>query len=97
MFGYKLIKNEEIENLKLEIENQIENLKNDLDNDLDNVVDIVESQMNLIDNLLAKIDEHESIIANLTKQTKVKIDNNEDKPVKKVRRKNTKKNTKKEE
>ena len=96
MFGYKLIKNEEIENLKLEIENQIENLKNDLDNDLDNVVDIVESQMNLIDNLLAKIDEHESIIANLTKQTKVKTDNNEDKPVKKVRRKSIKKNKKEE-
>ena len=82
MFGYKLIKNEEIENLKY---------------NLDNVVEIVESQMGLIDELNAKINEHESIIANLTKQTKVKIDNNEDKPVKKVRRKNTKKNTKKEE
>lgn len=81
MFGYKLIKNEEIENLKC---------------NLYNVMEIVESQMDLIDNLLAKIDEHESIIANLTKQTNVKTGNNEDKPVKKVRRTSTKK-TKKEE
>lgn len=81
MFGYKLIKNEEIENLKY---------------NLDNIMDIVESQMDLIDELHAKISEHEGIIYNLTKQTKVKTDNNEDKPVKKVRRKSTKK-TKKEE
>lgn len=81
MFGYKLIKNEEIENLKY---------------NLDNVVDIVEAQMEMIDELNAKINEHESIISNLTKQTKEKTDNNEDKPVKKVRRKSTKK-TKKEE
>lgn len=81
MFGYKLIKNEEIENLKY---------------NLDNVVDIVESHMELIDELNAKINEHESIISNLTKQIKEKTDNNEDKPVKKVRRKSTKK-TKKEE
>ena len=82
MFGYKLIKNVEIENLKLELENAKET---------------VNTQSVQIDELICKVKELEYFISKFTKTTNVNSDNKEDKPVKKVRRKNTKKNTKKEE
>lgn len=82
MFGYKIIKEVEIENLK-------DNLAHA------NVV--IADQTKHIAELLNKIKEQDSIIANLTELTKVKEETVEEKPVKKVRRKSTKKTTKKEE
>lgn len=86
MFGYRLIKNEEIENLKLQLASAYEE---------------VVTQANKIEALENKIKEYEKIVNNFTKSTKVKNDNKteskEEKPVKKVRRKYTKKTTKKEE
>ena len=82
MFGYKLIKNVEIENLKDELAHA-------------NVV--IADQTKRIAELLATIDEQKVVIANLTEVTTVKNEKTEDKPVKKVRRNSTKKTTKKEE
>lgn len=82
MFGYRLIKNVEIEHLK-------DNLAHA------NVV--IADQTKHIAELLDKLKERDAIIANLTELTKVKEEAVEEKPVKKVRRKSTKKTTKKEE
>ncbi len=82
MFGYRLIKNVEIEHLK-------DNLAHA------NVV--IADQTKHIAELLDKIKERDAIIANLTELTKVKEEVVEEKPVKKVRRKSSKKTTKKEE
>ena len=82
MFGYRLIKDKEIEDLKSELVAAKETIA---------------TQSNQIDELVYKVDELESIISKFNKTTNAKSENKEDKPVKKVRRKNTKKNTKKEE
>lgn len=82
MFGYKIIKEVEIENLKDELAHA-------------NVV--IADQTKHIAELLDKIKEQDAIIANLTELTKVKEEIVEEKPVKKVRRKSSKKTTKKEE
>ena len=82
MFGYKLIKNVEIENLKDELAHA-------------NVV--IADQTKRIAELLATIDEQKVVIANLTEATTVKNETVEEKPVQKVRRRSTKKTTKKEE
>ena len=85
MFGYRLIKNVEIENLK-------SNLKE--------ANFVISENEKKIAELIKKINEQEKVIANLTTPTVVKTNNKEEKsekPVKKVRRKYTKKNTKKEE
>ena len=82
MFGYRLIKNVEIESLKDELAHA-------------NVV--IADQTTHIAELLDKLKERDVIIANLTELTKVKEETVEEKPVKKVRRKTTKKTTKKEE
>lgn len=86
MFGYKLIKEVDIENLMRQLADSNEE---------------VASQANKIVELNNKIKEYKKIIANLTKPTTVKNDNKteikEEKPVKKVKRKYTKKNTKKED
>ena len=82
MFGYRIIKEVEIENLK-------DNLAHA------NVV--IADQTKHIAELLDKIKERDAIIANLTELAKVKEETVEEKPVKKVRRKSTKKTTKKEE
>ena len=82
MFGYRLIKEVEIEKLQKNLEEYNK---------------IVEAQRSLIAELESKVKEQETTIANLTKPKKVKKDNSvqEDKPVKKVRR-SAKKTTKKE-
>ena len=82
MFGYRLIKNVEIEHLK---------------DDLAHANVVIADQTKHIAELLNKIKEQDSIIANLTELTKVKEEVVEEKPVKKVRRKSTKKTIKKEE
>jgi hypothetical protein len=86
MFGYKLIKEDEIENLKSQLADANE--------------DVV-AQAKKIAELNNKIKEYEKTIANLTKHENVKsekkVESKEEKPVKKVRRKYTKKNNKKEE
>ena len=82
MFGYRLIKDKEVENLKSELVAAKETIA---------------TQSNQIDELMLKVGELESIISKFNKTTNVKSENKEDKPVKKVRRKSTKKNTKKEE
>ena len=85
MFGYKLIREVEIENLK----KQVSDIKT-----------IANTQANRIVELEKTVKEQESVIANLTNATKVNSEVNEEKiekPVKKVRRKSSKKNTKKEE
>lgn len=82
MFGYRLIKNVEFEHLK---------------DDLAHANVVIADQTKHIAELLNKIKEQDSIIANLTELTKVKEEVVEEKPVKKVRRKSTKKTTKKEE
>ena len=82
MFGYKLIKEVEIEKLQ---------------KDLEEYNKIVEAQRSLIAELESKVKEQETTIANLTKPKRVKKDSaQEEKPVKKVRR-NSKKTTKKED
>ena len=82
MFGYRLIKEVEIEKLQKNLEEYNK---------------IIEAQRSLISELEIKVKEQETTIANLNKPKKVKKDNvQEEKPVKKVRR-NTKKTTKKEE
>jgi endoglucanase Acf2 len=83
MFGYRLIKNVEIENLK-------SNLKEA------NFV-IAENEKKIAE-LIEKINNQEKIIVKLTETSNGESNSVEEKPVKKkVRRKNTKKNTKKEE
>jgi 23S rRNA C2498 (ribose-2'-O)-methylase RlmM len=82
MFGYRLIKNVEIDHLK---------------DDLAHANVVIADQTKHIAELLDKIKEQDAIIANLTELTKVKEEVVEEKPVKKVRRKSTKKTTKKEE
>lgn len=80
MFGYKLIKKSEIDNLKLELEESKM---------------IIDEQNDCIVELLEKIKEQKTIIANLTELSKIEKEANEEKPIKKVRRK--KKTTKIEE
>jgi hypothetical protein len=107
MFGYRLIKNEEIEVLN---------------NKLEDAIKLINEQKDKIIEFDNKNKEYKKTIANLTKPTTVKngskeekpvktenaknenkeenpvkTENKEEKPVKKVRRKYTKKNTKKEE
>lgn len=84
MFGYRIIKNVEFETLKAMLK----------DADL-----MIEEKKSKIVELLEKINEQEKVIAKLTTSTVVKTNKEEksEKPVKKVRRKYTKKNTKKEE
>ena len=82
MFGYRLIKNVEIDHLK---------------DDLAHANVVIADQTKHIAELINKIKEQDSIIANLTELTKVKEEVVEEKPVKKVRRKSSKKTTKKEE
>ena len=82
MFGYRLIKNVEIDHLK---------------DDLAHANVVIADQTKHIAELINKIKEQDAIIANLTELTKVKEEVVEEKPVKKVRRKSTKKTTKKEE
>ena len=82
MFGYKIIKEVEIENLK-------DNLAHA------NVV--IADQTKHIADLLNKIAELEKVVADLNESKTVKVESTEEKPVKKVRRKSTKKTTKKEE
>lgn len=81
MFGYRLIKNEEIENLKSELVDAKEK---------------VAEQSRHIAKLLTTIKEQDSIIANLTLVTKDDSDITEEKPIKKVRRKNSKRTVKKD-
>ena len=82
MFGYKLIKTVEIDALR---------------NNLADAKEIMRSQALQIYELNNKIKELEDKIANLTAPAKVKSETVEEKPVKKVRRKSSKKTTKKEE
>jgi hypothetical protein len=82
MFGFRLIKTVEIETLR---------------NNLAKSKEIMSSQATQIVELNDKIKALESDIANLTALANVKNEGVEEKPVKKVRRKSTKKNTKKEE
>ena len=90
MFGYKLIKNVEIENLKLELVNAKKTVGRQ-------TIQIDELN-NKVNELVKKINEQEKLIGKLTETSNVETNSVEEKPVKKkVRRKNTKKNTKKEE
>ena len=85
MFGYKLIKEVEIENLKTQ---------------LSEIKTITSTQASRIVELEKMVKDQESTIANLTNPVKVNSEVNEEKiekPVKRVRRKSSKKNTKKEE
>ena len=82
MFGYRIIKEVEIENLK-------DNLAHA------NVV--IADQTKHIAELINKIVELEKVIDTLNETTTFKNDHVEEKPVKKVRRKSSKKTTKKEE
>lgn len=86
MFGYKLIKEDEIENLMRQLASANED---------------VMAQAKKIADLNNKIKEYEKTISNLTKHENVKCEkkteSKEEKPVKKVRRKYTKKNNKKED
>ena len=82
MFGYKLIKISEIENLNAQLVEANETIS---------------SQEKYIDELLNRIKEQEGIIAKLSESPKVNNEQAEEKIVKKVRRKTTKKTTKKEE
>ena len=71
MFGYRLIKNVEIDHLK---------------DDLAHANAVIADQIKHIAELLDKIKERDEIIANLTELTKVKEETVEEKPVKKGRR-----------
>lgn len=83
MFGFKLIKTKEFENLKA---------------DLAAANDACDAYVKRIDELLNIIEEQKVVITNLTESTEVnKTESTEEKPVKKVRRKSTKKTTKKED
>lgn len=90
MFGYRLIKEVEIENLKIEAGKKLQKNSEEYGK-------VIEAQRVLIAELESKIKEQETTIANLTKQKRVNKDSvQEEKPVKKVRR-NTKKTVKKED
>ena len=82
MFGYKIIKEAEIESLKTQ---------------LTDANRIIRSQKLHIADLFNKIEELEKIISALNETKTVKTDNVEEKAVKKVRRKSSKKINKKEE
>lgn len=82
MFGYRIIKEVEIENLK----SQLADANRFIDTQTKHVAD-----------LLNKITELEMVIDNLNESKTVKDESIEEKPIKKVRRKSTKKTTKKEE
>ena len=82
MFGYRIIKEVEIDHLK---------------DDLAHANVVIADRTKHIAELINKIKEQDAIIANLTELTKVKEETVEEKPVKKVRRKSSKKTTKKEE
>ena len=82
MFGYKIIKEIEIENLTKQ---------------LTDAKEIIVSQTLHIADLVNKIKELEKIISALNETKPVKTDNVEENPVKKVRRKSSKKINKKEE
>ena len=82
MFGYRLIKEVEIENL----ESQLANANR-----------IIDVQTKHIADLLNKIVELEKVVADLNESKTVKVESTEEKPVKKIRRKSSKKTTKKEE
>lgn len=82
MFGYRIIKEVEIENLK----SQLADANRVIDTQTKNIVD-----------LLNKIKELEMVIDNLNESKTVKAESTEEKPIKKVRRKSSKKTTKKEE
>lgn len=89
MFGYKLIKKSEIEDLKSDLEA--------LELELEDANETIEAQAKDILKLLDTIKNQDSIIANLSKNTTTDSDVQEEKPVKKVRRKTTKKINKKED
>lgn len=85
MFGYKLIKEVEFEKLKTQ---------------LSEIKTITSTQASRIVELEKMVKEQETTIANLNNPVKVNSEVNEEKiekPVKRVRRKSSKKNTKKEE
>ena len=82
MFGYRLIKNVEIDHLK---------------DDLAHANVVIANQTKHIADLLNKIAELEKVVADLNESKTVKVEITEEKPVKKVRRKSSKKTTKKEE
>ena len=83
MFGYKLIKTTEFERLQ---------------KSLDDAQRTIETQAKRLADMGNKIKEQEEYIANLTKPVQVEEKaEKSDKPVKKVRRRSSKKNTKKEE
>jgi uncharacterized coiled-coil protein SlyX len=86
MFGYKLIKTEKIENLKTQL------------GDAQKTIDTQAKRLVELEN---KVKEQDATIANLTAKTATvkseHVEEKTDKPVKKVRRKSSKKTTKKEE
>lgn len=82
MFGYRLIKNVEIDHLK---------------DDLAHANVVIADKTKHIAELLNKIAELEKVVADLNESKTVKVESTEEKPVKKVRRKSIKKTTKKEE
>ena len=89
MFGFKIIKSKEIKKLKSDLEA--------LELELEDANETIEAQAKDILKLLDTIKNQDSIIANLTKNTTTDSDVQEEKPVKKVRRKTTKKINKKED
>ena len=82
MFGYRLIKTVEIENLRTKLADSKEKIG---------------LQAREIVELNDKIRELEDTIAKFNEAAKVNNENKEEKPIKKVRRKSSKKTTKKEE
>lgn len=82
MFGYRIIKEVEIDHLK---------------DDLAHANAVIANQTKHIAELLNKIGELEKAVADLNESKTVKAESTEEKPVKKVRRKSTKKTIKKEE
>lgn len=82
MFGYRLIKTVEIENLRTKLADSKEKIG---------------LQARQIVELNEKIRELENTIANFNEAAKVNNETKEEKPIKKVRRKSSKKITKKEE
>ena len=89
MFGFKIIKSKEIERLKSDLEA--------LEIELEDANETIEAQAKDILKLLDTIKNQDDIIANLSKNTTTDSDAQEEKPVKKVRRKTTKKINKKED